>query len=73
MILTISTADYRLIKDFDQQLCSGSCERIATGTRKLFLPGSPKGVTFRIYRSSGCVGGHTINMNFSMIAGQTLN
>lgn len=44
MILTISTADYRLIKDFDQELCSGSCERIATGTRKLFLPENlPKG------------------------------
>lgn len=44
VILTIPTPDYRLIKDFDQEFCSNSCERIATGTRKLFLPENlPKG------------------------------
>lgn len=44
LILTIPTPGYRLIKDFDQKLRSSGCERIATGTRKLFLPENlPKG------------------------------
>lgn len=28
MILTISTTDYRLIKDFDQELCSGAVKEL---------------------------------------------